>query len=253
MTRAFVLGCMLVLGSACGSSAACGRDEPARVQVAEPTPPVAEPDEPAHATEPTTPVDPIEPPPAHEPAGPEVVVGSCDVGWLPADIVTDVPAQETESLAETMRAWLAEGAMREVFVDRQRGVAFAKSEDDLGADPPYPTHTQAQSELVCGVSSRWLTDHVRARFSLSASPDMGGVTCEKNVCCTPGMEFVSNAILVARRTTVNDEPRWTLDAYVEIAQAALGEEYVERNRRYVSRELTRHRRRTCPGEPPGIQ
>ncbi len=255
--RALSLVCCALLGGSialgCGSSTSDRSER--RVEPRAARGPSGEPTEPTEAAEPSEPSEPSAVQPAREQAraAPQVTVGACDVGWLPEGTVVDVSPEETESLAEAMRQWLDEGAVRELLVDTRRGIVFAKSEDDLGADPPYPTRTQAQSTLACGVSAGWLTDSIRSDFARAASPDFGGVTCQDNVCCYPGMEYASRGILVARRETVADTPRWILDAYLQVAEAALGEEHVTRNREHVARALERERRLRCRGEPVGYQ
>ena len=186
-------------------------------------------------------------------AGPRVAVGTCDVGWLPPEVVIETTPEDTEALAAALRTWLGAGAVRDLRIDLRRGIVHAKSEDDLGADPPYPTRTGAQSTLACGVESEWLADHVRATFARQASPDFGGVACQGNVCCFSGMEYMSSGMLVARRETIDGATRWVLDAYVEVADAALGPEAIAANRAYVADALLRERRGTCPGEPAGLR
>lgn len=199
---------------------------------------------------------PSEPEPAlgsDDHGGPTVTVGACDVGWLPPGVVIETTPEDTEALAAALRTWLGAGAVRELRIDLRRGIVHAKSEDDLGADPPYPTRTGAQSTLACGVESEWLADHVRATFARQASPDFGGVACQGNVCCFSGMEYMSSGVLIARRETIEGTTHWVLDAYVEVADAALGAEAVAANRAYVAAALARERRGTCPGEPAGLR
>lgn len=244
LCASIVAGC----GSSTGERTERGVAPPAEPVVAPPPEP-----EPVAPPPPEGPSTEIEPPPSEASAEPRVTIGECDVGWLPPGTVVDTTPEETETLAQAMREWLGEGAVRELLVDTRRGIVFAKSEDDLGADPPYPTRTQAQSTLACGVTATWLTDAIRNRFARAASPDFGGVVCQDNVCCYPGMEYLSRGIVIARRETVADTPRWILDAYVEVAEAALAEEPAARNREYVARALERERRRTCRDEPAGYQ
>lgn len=244
MTR-LVLIAALGIVAGCGSPAVSApRGEQAR---GEPTPPTTP--APTAALAPA----PVEAPPDDGGEAVRVSTGSCDVAWLPPGMVVDVTDEQAASLVEAVREWAAPGGIRALMIESQRGIAWAKSEDDLGADPPYATHTRAQGGLACGVASRWLADHVQVAFARQASPDYGGVICEENVCCYAGMEFMSRGILVARLSQGPDAPRWVIDAHAEIAEATLSEEVIAANRAHVTRTLARHRRQSCPNEPAGSQ
>ncbi len=192
--------------------------------------------------------------PIEEPPGPLVNVGECELDWLPPGIVEDVPAEATEQLVEIVRAWIADPTISPPAIDSRQGILHAKSEDDLGADPPYPTHTQPGSGRACSSESIWLRDHLRAELARQASEDYGGVTCQKNVCCFSGMEYQSDGVVVFRQMPAAEgNPPWVLRASYEVAEAVIGEEYIRANRAYVARELTRLLRGSCPREPAGFQ
>lgn len=185
---------------------------------------------------------------------PLVTNGQCEIAWLPKGLVTDLPDAQAKSLIEAVGAWAKPRSVRNLMIDSQRGIAYAKSEDDLGGEPPFPRHTDAQGGLACGLQSLWMADSIHDAMTLHAQPSYGGIRCEDNVCCFDGMEFVSGGILVARRVTPPDgEPRWVIDAYAEVAQAALGAQTVQANRAFVAGALARYRAQTCAGEPPGFQ
>lgn len=198
-------------------------------------------DEPAARTQP----DPAEEAPL------TVRAGSCETEWLPEGVVTELSPEEREALLALVRSWLSGGGERPL-IEHRRGILFAKSEYDEGADPPYPSSSSAASLRACGLTSSWLREHLRALFAMAASPDFDGVTCDRNVCCIAGMEFVPDRAIVFSRVAWDDAPAWVIQSTYEVAEAALGDEQVAANRRYVAAQLARERSGTCRGEPPGF-
>lgn len=187
-----------------------------------------------------------------EPAAPVVRVGECPIDWLPPGVVRATSGDETEELAAQIRSWLEDGHALP-RVELVRGIVFVKSADDEGADPPYPVSSAAASLRACGLTATWLRAHLRSIFASAAGPDMDGVTCDRNVCCVAGMEYVPNRAIVFRRITEGDEAVWIIESTYEVAEATLSEERVTENRRYVAGELTRLAQGSCPGEPPGLR
>lgn len=194
-------------------------------------------------------------PPIEDASGMELRVraGECETDWLPEGTVVDLSDAEAQALIEAMARWLAGDVSARPRIDVERGVAYAKSADDEGRDPPYPSTSGEASMLACGLSARWLRDHVQRVFAFAAHPDIGGVTCDENVCCFEGMEFVSDRAIVLRRVTEGESEGWVLVSAHEVAEAALGEPYATANRRYVASELTRRAGERCAGEPPGFE
>jgi hypothetical protein len=194
-------------------------------------------------------VAPAEPRPSatvdEEPAIPQVRAGSCDVGWLPSGTTRDLSDDDAEALASAVRDWIAGDGSQ--VIASERGIVYAKSEDDRGDDPPYPPEAGPLAARACGLGARWLADHLRARFALSAGPDGDGVVCEENVCCSAGMEYVPHARIVFSQDP--DRGVWTIDSALFVNEAALGEEYVARNRAFVAAALTRLASRRCGREP----
>jgi hypothetical protein len=172
--------------------------------------------------------------------------GDCDVGWLPDGMLEDLPFEQSQDLVDAMRQWVGRPSIRGLRIDWSRGIMFAKSEDDLGSDPPYPNHTRAQGQLACGVVADWLADHIQEAFARAA--DFTEITCHDNVCCFSGMEFVSRGILVARTDASAPSHPWIIEAYVEVAEATLVPEVVAAHRKYV-REALQRRPQSCPDEP----
>ncbi|HEY8428743.1 MAG TPA: hypothetical protein VIL20_10230, partial [Sandaracinaceae bacterium] len=150
-----------------------------------------------------------------------------------------------------VRAWLAPGPVDQPRIEHRRGVLFAKSAYAEGTDPPYPSSSAAASMRACGLVGAWLRAHLRATFALAASPELGGVRCDGNVCCISGMEYVPERAIVLRRATEGEAPVWILEAAYEVAEAALADEVVAENRRTVARALEREARGGCPNEPAG--
>lgn len=179
-----------------------------------------------------------------------VRVGECSTDWLPPGVVRDVPPEHTEELVALLRAWLSEEPLDRPRIDLPRGVAFAKSEDDVATDPPHPSWTAAQGLRACGLTARWLHAHLADMFALGARH--GGVRCQGNVCCMAGMEHVSTRGIVLRRELEHDQPVWVLESAYEVAEGTLRDDVVARNRREVARELGRLAAGACPGEPPGL-
>jgi hypothetical protein len=219
--------------------ASCGGAPPAPSHVAHEPP-----------TCPPCPSDEGPPEPAFTEAEPNVQVGSCSLGWLPSGVARDVSPADTEALAALVRAWLSSSSGAPPRFELQRGIAFVKTANDEGADPPYPLSSGPRSSLECGLHAVWLRAHLRSMFALGASPDMGGITCDENVCCMAGMEFVPTRAIVFRPAT-GEENAWAIESTYELAEAALAEDVVAANRAYVARELAGHQRGTCRGEPPG--
>ncbi|UJR78421.1 hypothetical protein [Sandaracinus amylolyticus] len=173
---------------------------------------------------------------------PRVIAGTCDTSWLPEGTTRDVA---DASLASEVRAWLGGEGSR--IVASRTGIVFAKSEDDRGDDPPHPPEAAALAARACGLGARWLVDHLRARLSISAGPDGDGVTCDDDVCCVRGMEFVPNATVVFRRDAEREV--WEVTTALLVNEAALTEETIARNRRFAADAVQRLEGRTCEGEP----
>jgi hypothetical protein len=188
-----------------------------------------------------------EPTPAE---GPLVVAGTCDTSWLPPGLVTDVDDAATLRLVETVRRWIERDDLP--GIDVATGVIYAKSADDTGADPPYPSFVGREGVLACGHNARWLRDHARGLLALHAAPDMGeGVHCTENVCCYAALgEYDSSGTLVF---DLREDERVVLRALAIVADnGTLGEDYVRSERQFVTGELGRHARGRCRGEPPGV-
>lgn len=205
--------------------------------------------EPVAEAEPPPEPDP-EPAPAPVPAFEyEVAVGECDLRGVPERYREEVTEEQTAELAERVRGWLETGDNGFGFAARQ-GIAFAKSEDDQGADPPYPSWSSAQGVHACGVEARWLAASLRGTFAAHGGEyGNGPVTCQGNVCCYLARgEYDSAGGAVFTRA----RGRWELRAVYQVADnGTLGGEYVTSNYQTIHRHLSRMARRQCR-EPAGL-
>lgn len=227
--------------------AACGGPAPATTcpepVASEPEPAVC-PDSVAEPAPEPAPVAEPEPEFAYE-----VPVGECDFRGIPAAYREEVTAEQTAELAERVRGWLETGDNGFGFAAR-KGIAFAKTEDDQGADPPYPSWSSAQGVHACGVEARWLAGSLRGTFAAHGGEyGNGPVTCQGNVCCylaTGEYDSAGGAVFTRARG------RWELRAVYEVADnGTLGEEFIEAGYQTVNRHLTRLARQQCR-EPRGL-
>jgi hypothetical protein len=192
----------------------------------------------------------VAPPETPEEGDPAVAAGECDASWLPPGLAADVDEAATLRLVEMVRGWIASRDLP--GVDVAAGVVYAKSEDDVGADPPYPSFLGREGTLACGRSAVWLRDRARSLLQLHADPEMGdGVRCSENVCCYTALgEYDSSGTFVF---DMRPDERIVLRAIAIVADnGTLGEEYVRGERGYVTSELARRSRERCRGEPAGI-
>jgi len=196
-----------------------------------------------------TPADSHAAPQTHAPAPEAVRVtrGACNLEAIPTELLLDLSDAEARALTAFVGQWLAGASAPQIAW--RKGIAFAKSEDDTGADPPYPTAVNAQSLLACGLAQRWLRSHLELELAERGRGD-GGIACQQNVCCwLPRMEFDSGGAVVFGRPA---EPTgaWVVRAAVEVADnGALMRETVAANRAKVRRGLAGLLRQTCDDEP----
>jgi hypothetical protein len=176
-----------------------------------------------------------------------VATGTCNLEAIPAELLLDLSDAEAKALTEFVGQWLA--GVSAPPIAWRKGIAFAKSEDDSGADSPYPTAVNAQSLLVCGLAQKWLRSHLELELAERGRGD-GGIACQRNVCCwLPRMEFDSGGAVVFGRPA---EPTgaWVVRAAAEVADnGALDAATVAANRAKVRRGLAGLLHETCRGEP----
>jgi hypothetical protein len=182
-------------------------------------------------------------------ADPVMVAGACESAWVPRELLPAGANRWTEPLVQGMAAWLrggSEGAGARPRVRNERGVLFAKSNDDSGADGPEPSFAGALARAACGVEVPWLLSHLRDTIAwhLSAGP----MRCQGNLCCYDAHgEFDSSGLLVFDRTPAGE---WVLVAFAEVADNnTMGPDSVAENRRFVGGELKRLASQRCAREP----
>lgn len=235
-----LLGCL----TACGSAAPCPTcPEPACEPVAGGAEPVA--DEPA--AEPAA-EEPVTEAPEPDEGRVRVVRGTCRADAVPAAMRETLTDEEAELLAARVQGWM-DSDYNPFGIAPRQGIAFAKSEDDIGSDPPHPTALLEQGVLACGVEARWLAAYVGAQLLMHGGPDGNGpITCDGNVCCYPAlMEYDSAGGVVFARV---GEGHWRLRAAYEAADnGTLGEDFVDAAYRTVHGHLTRLQNQTCRREP----
>lgn len=198
----------------------------------------------------------VEPAPPDAPPSPDLEVrdeahavveaGACDLRGVPESMRVALDAEASERLARRVEGWLNEQGG---FVATPRaGVLFAKSEDDLGADPPYPTHVLAQGVHACGVSARWLVSASRATMRARAGADVGPVRCQGNVCCYSARgEYDSAGGVVFAQS---EHGHFVIRAVYQVADnGTLGAEFVAEQYRVVHDHLARLRGQACRAEP----
>lgn len=179
-------------------------------------------------------------------------VGECNVGWLPAGMVTDLAPEQTARLASLMLAWMRDAPGIAPTIDWQRGIVHATSADYTVDEGPHPTAAAAQSSLACGQHAVWLAHHARELLRQHADEQDGGITCQENVCCFQAlMEYDRGGVLVFRA-----RPRdgWALGAVAVVDDGdSLEEDAAAANRRFIAGRLARHARGRCRGEPAATE
>lgn len=190
----------------------------------------------------------VEAPPAdeEEPTERQVIAGECDLDAIPAAMLEETTPEQNEAIITAVREWVnGESAP---WVVAREGILFAKSEDDLGGDPPHPTWTQEQGERACGVQTLWLRDRLLAQLRLHAHPEYGSpIQCTGNVCCYSALgEYDSGGGVVLS----SQGDGWRLRAGYEVAiNGTIGGEHAGEMSEQVKRRLQRLLRGRCAGEP----
>ena len=176
----------------------------------------------------------------------QVIAGTCDLAAIPDAMIEETSAEQNEAILAAVRQWV-NGQSAPWLVARE-GILFAKSEDDLGADPPHPTWTREQGERACGVQTLWLRDRLLAQLRLHADPGYGNpIQCTGNVCCYSALgEYDSGGGIVMS----SQGEGWRLRAGYEVAiNGTIGAEHAGGVNEQVKRRLQRLMRGRCAGEP----
>jgi hypothetical protein len=176
---------------------------------------------------------------------PRTTIGVVGLDWMPSGYVREVSEDRTRDLAQFLDAWTANDFAPAPRIEYARGVVFAHSTEDRGDDGPTPRSASAESSHVCGTQATWM------RAALRATLVHRELVCENNVCSYDGMEYAPHGYLVFRAVTIDGEPTWALDAWVEVYDAGLSSEVATKNVADVARAMKRLREATCAGEPAG--
>lgn len=234
----------LVLFSACGAPSNSSNT----------TPPVCPPAESIECPEPAPTEPPAEPvevatEPVAQEATPEerqVLAGACDLDAIPAGLIEETTPEQNEAIIAAVHGWV-NGQSAPWLIPRE-GILFAKSQDDLGADPPHPTWTREQGERACGLQTLWLRDRLLAQLRLHADPGYGNpIRCTGNVCCYSALgEYDSGGGIIMS----SQGDGWRLRAGYEVAiNGAVGADHTSEVNEQVKRRLQRLLRGRCAGEP----
>jgi hypothetical protein len=204
--------------------------------------PVAAPAEAASTDEPTDTGDSEGEAPG--PDAPSATIAKLDLAWMPNGYVRDVGDDKTTALAQLVEGWAASDS-EEPRILYRKGVVFARSEEDLGGDGPYPRSVHVQDQRVCGEASVWLRAALQRRLANDS------VTCDRNVCSYSGGEYAPDGFLVFHEIDLDGEKQWTLDAWIEVYRADLSSETIAQNQADVVRALRHEADTSCAGEPAG--
>lgn len=156
-----------------------------------------------------------------------------------------VDVEDAERIRDQVEEWINEAGF--VRVNRRRGIAYAKSEDDSGADPPYPQRVGPQGIHACGLQAEWLVESIRQTFRAHGGEYANApIRCQGAVCCFAAMgeyDSAGGAVFGLEGTLK------MLAAWHVADNGTLGGEYVASNYAEVRRRMTPLTRRRCRGEP----
>lgn len=174
---------------------------------------------------------------------------------VPVDVpaVVDAPAPEDHppaapdapepgaSDAALLRG-LADGSVGlAAHVDPAHGVVLVTY---LEASPSGQAPMRRSSRRLCGAAAaRDAALRARLRAAVAQAAEGGGMSCSGDECAVPGMEYQPAYRLRLGRAP--DGARVLLGA-MQLSEAALGEEWLERARAYVDQAMAAARARPCP-------
>jgi hypothetical protein len=179
---------------------------------------------------------------------------------VPVDVpsVVDAPAPEDHPLAApdapvpdapspdgsdaALLRGLADGSVGlAAHVDPAHGVVFVTY---LEASPSGQAPARRSSRRVCGAAAaRDAALRARLRAAVAQAAEGDGISCSGDECVVPGMEYQPAYRLRLGRAP--DGTRVLLGA-MQLSEAALGEEWLERVRVYVDQAMAAARARPCP-------
>jgi hypothetical protein len=194
-------------------------------------------------------------PPQSPPAAPLVqpVIVPVDVPALvdapapedhpPAAPDAPVPvAPEPDGSDAALLRGLADGTVAlAAHVDPSHGVVFVTY---LEASPSGQAPMRRSSRRLCGATAaRDAALRARLRAAVAQAAEGDGISCGDDECAVPGMEYQPAYRLRLGRAP--DGTRVLLGA-MQMSEAALGEEWLERVRVYVDQAMAAARTRRCP-------
>ncbi len=203
--------------------------------------------------------EPVAPPPDPATAGPQAgaepaepepwaIRGECNLAGVPESMRQTLTDEESDALIARMHEWL-ESDWHGFAIPEQTGMLFAKSEDDIGADPPYPRSFLAQGVHACSLEGEWLLAGIKQAFRRHGAPESRNapIACAHNVCCYTALgEYDSAGGIVFARSPNGWQVR---AAYQAADNGTLMQETIDGSYRVVRGHLERLAEETCAGEP----
>lgn len=161
-------------------------------------------------------------------------------------VVVDVPAavdvpEAPSPDAELVRGLASGSVDLATHIDPAHGVVFVTY---LEAPPSGRSGVRRSSRRLCGAAAA-RDAALRARLSdaVQQASNSDGVLCSEDECLVPGMEYQP-----AYRLRLGRLPDGTrvLLAAMQLSEATMGDEWMNRVRTYVEQSLTAARSRPCP-------
>jgi hypothetical protein len=176
--------------------------------------------------------------------------GECNLSGVPESMRIELDDDAAARLVSEVEDWLNQDwNSGEIAIVPRAGIYFAKSEDDIGADAPFPTATQAQGKHACGLEAEWLAAAAQRAMRLrSGMPDRAPARCQGNVCCYSALGEFDSAGGIVFAPLAGD--RFRIKAVYEVADnGTLSTDYIAEQYAVVHAYLNRLSHRVCRDEP----
>jgi len=172
----------------------------------------------------------------------DVPTAAVDVPTAAVDVPTAVDAPTPPSPdAELVRGLASGGVELSAHIDPAHGVVFVTY---LEASPSGRSGVRRSTRRLCGAAAaRDAALRARLREAVQQAADNESLECSGDECVVPGMEYQPAYRLRLGRAP--DGTRVLLGA-MQLSEAALSEEWMERVRAYVDQGLAAARSRPCP-------
>jgi len=152
----------------------------------------------------------------------------------------DVPAPPSPD-AELVRGLASGGVELSAHIDPAHGVVLVTY---LEPSPSGRSGERRSTRRLCGAAAaRDAALRARLRDAVRQASDNGSMECRGDECVVPGMEYQPAYRLRLGRAP--DGTRVLLGA-MQLSEATLSEEWMERVRAYVDQSLASARSRPCP-------